>query len=223
MNLILKFSRRFLIVFFVIITIIAFFISSRENIHAIRRHGNAKAPLVYRSAQLTPAKFKRFVKEKNIDVVLNLRGESKSKWYVNEAKAAKELDIQYYTYGFSAYRPPDRERFLKILDVLDKVKREKKTLLIHCKAGADRTGLMSAVVQNYIYDMPVEAAKKDSLSFYYGHWVKPHGVLELVLDRYKPYEKQMSFREWIETKYDRQAILDYYEDHRLKLPYDIRL
>lgn len=223
MNFILKFSRRFLIILFLIITIVAFFLSSRENIHAIKKQNNIKAPIVYRSAQLTPAKFKRLVKEKKIDVVLNLRGESQSKWYVNEAKAAKELNIEYYTYGFSAYRPPDRERFLKILDVLDHVKESKKTLLIHCKAGADRTGLMSAIVQNYIYGIPIEQAKNDSLSFYYGHWAKQHGVLELVLDRYKPYEDQMTFRNWIETEYDRQAILDYYEDHRLKLPYDIRL
>lgn len=190
---------------------IAYLIINRKNIHYVNA-GSMQSDIM-RSAQLNSQDFKKLIAENDIDIVLNLRGKSKKTWYTNEKELTEELDLEYFTYGFSVYRPPDKTRFLKILDVLDKVKNEKKKLLIHCHAGADRTGLVSTIAQIYLYGFSLDEAKAISYHPYYGHLPDLDGALEQVLEQFRPYEKEMNFREFIETKYDRDKILSFIENN----------
>jgi protein-tyrosine phosphatase len=186
-------------------------ILNRKNIHLIESHG--QKPIIYRSAQLKPKDIKSLIKQKKIDTILNLRGESETKIYLREKKLSSKLQVDYYPYGFSMYRPPDKKRFLDILNLLDKVKVENKTLLIHCRAGADRTGLIAAITQIVLYDFSVDEAFASSYNKIYGHLPNPNGPLEQVLSRYKEFENEMSFREWVETKYKRKEIINYAVEH----------
>lgn len=195
----------FYILLILAITLITYLFLTRENFYLIENNG--QGPIIYRSAQLKPPALEKLIKEKNIDVVLNLRGSSHESWYQDEKALCSRLGIKYYAYGFSVNRPPDKKRFLNLLDVLDYVKKHNSKLLIHCKAGADRTGMMSAVIQIYLYNFSVEEAASKSLNLWYGHLPDPNGALEQVIQRYKPYQKQMTFREWILTKYNRNEIL----------------
>ena len=53
-------------------------------------------------------------------------------------------------------------------DILNIIKRAIKPILIHCKAGADRTSLVTAV---YIYSISHNYKKaKQQLSLFYGHF-----------------------------------------------------
>ena len=110
---------------------------------------------VYRSAQPSPAKLGELVKEYGIKSVLNLRGDSSGEaWYDNEVAAAKGLNVQHIDFRMSATK--------------ELMAAAPKPMLIHCKAGADRTGLASAI---YVAGVAKEGemAAESQISLTYGH------------------------------------------------------
>jgi protein tyrosine phosphatase (PTP) superfamily phosphohydrolase (DUF442 family) len=121
--------------------------------------------LVYRSAQPL-AGLGDLVAAKGIATVLNLRGGSdKDPWYADEVAATTRLGVDFYDLPLVATERPTRAQLLGVIDVLERCK---YPLLIHCKSGSDRTGLVSGL---YLMTKkgvdPVRA--EDAFSLYYGH------------------------------------------------------
>jgi protein tyrosine/serine phosphatase len=99
----------------------------------------------FRSAQLSKANLEKLVRESGIKTIINLRGENVGeKWFDDEAQVVKEWGIQHINISMSADRLPHRKDLLKLLDAFRTAERP---LLVHCKAGADRTGEASAIYQ----------------------------------------------------------------------------
>lgn len=216
-----KIINTFLKAFLILVLLaglITYLILNRKNIHQVENNG--LKPLVFRSAQLKPKELAHLIASKHIDMVLNVRGGSDEEaWYKQEKELVLSLGKDYYSLGFSVYRPPSRERFLDIIDVIEKAKAENKNMLVHCKAGADRTGLISAISQIILYDFPVEKAFKSSLNIPYGHLPNLNGPVEQVLVRYQddleanPTHK-LSFKDWIKHEYVRKEILVHAAKHK---------
>ena len=112
----------------------------------IQSNGNLRtveSGLVYRSAQLSEEEFTRQVKKLGIRSVINLRGENLgADWYEAEVKAAKNLDVTLINYRMSAQVRLSVEQMKELVLVM---KGAPKPVLIHCRAGSDRTGLASAL------------------------------------------------------------------------------
>ena len=112
----------------------------------IQSNGNfrtVESGLVYRSAQLSEEELTRQVKKLGIRSVINLRGENLGEdWYEAEVKTAKNLNVSLINYRMSAQVRLTMEQMNELVLVM---KGAPKPLLIHCRAGADRTGLASAV------------------------------------------------------------------------------
>jgi len=97
---------------------------------------------VIRTAQPT-SQLPRLVAEYHLRSILNLRGGSPAdSWYDAEVKTAQASNLAYYDIPLSATRRPTRRELLILIDTLERCP---YPLLIHCKSGADRTGLASAV------------------------------------------------------------------------------
>jgi protein tyrosine/serine phosphatase len=81
-------------------------------------------------------------------------------------------------------------------------------VLIHCKSGADRAGLASAIWLMVMEGRPVEEARA-MLSWRYLHlrWSRT-GVLDLVLDSYgaRNAAAPIGFEDWVATEYDAEAV-----------------
>lgn len=121
---------------------------------------------VYRSAQPSPAKLGELVKEYGIKSVLNLRGDSSGeRWYDNEIAAAKGLNVQHIDFRMSATKELSIEEGRQLMAIMAAAP---KPMLIHCKAGADRTGLASAI---YVAGVAKEGemAAESQISLTYGH------------------------------------------------------
>jgi protein tyrosine phosphatase (PTP) superfamily phosphohydrolase (DUF442 family) len=120
---------------------------------------------VYRSAQPVDG-LPALVATKGLATVLNLRGGSGADpWYAAEVAATRRLGVDFYDLPMTATARPTRKQLLTILDLLDRCK---YPLLIHCKSGADRTGLVSALYLMSRKGMPPERAE-GAFSLYYGH------------------------------------------------------
>ncbi len=121
--------------------------------------------LVYRSAQPT-AGLPGLVAEKHLATVLNLRGGSDADpWYAAEVANTRRLKVDFYDLPLVATVRPSRKQLLAVLDVLDRCK---YPLLIHCKSGSDRTGLVSGLYLMSKKGIPPERAEA-AFSLYYGH------------------------------------------------------
>ncbi len=107
-----------------------------ENFHTV------VAGKLYRSAQPSPESIARWHHRYGIKTIVNLRGaHPKSDWYRNERGAAQALGIRLIDYRMSSSRDlsaADIEELLSILSEVD------TPVLIHCKNGVDRSGLVSA-------------------------------------------------------------------------------
>jgi protein-tyrosine phosphatase len=96
----------------------------------------------FRSAQPTH-QLDRIIENHRLSSILNLRGgSSKDWWYTAEVATAEKNNVAFFDLPMSATRRPTRRELLLLIDVMNSCK---YPLLIHCKAGADRTGLASAV------------------------------------------------------------------------------
>ncbi len=100
--------------------------------------------LVYRSDQMDARALARAMSANHIRCVLNLRGKNAGRvWYDQEIEACAHAGVQHEDFAISALHELSPERCDELLSVIAAAP---KPLLIHCEAGADRTGLASALV-----------------------------------------------------------------------------
>jgi len=98
--------------------------------------------------------------------ILNLRGGTAADpWYVAEVAAARAGGVDFYDLPLSATRRPTRRELTVLIDLLGRCR---LPLLIHCKSGADRTGLASGLFLMARRGTPPEEAL-GAFSIRYGH------------------------------------------------------
>lgn len=97
----------------------------------------------YRSAQLTDDELRTVVAKYHIKTVINLRGpQPEEEWYQNEEKVVDEMGIHLIDIGFNSQTVPRRAALIQYLTTL---KNAPRPILVHCRAGSDRTGEASAI------------------------------------------------------------------------------
>jgi len=132
----------------------------KDNFHPITT-GEA-----YRSAQLDRDEFEFFIKRHQIKSVLNLRGSTPGEdWYKEEMQVCSDLNIAHYDLALSATREPTPEEVKKLIEIFNAAPRP---LLLHCKAGADRSGL-AAAMWKVVVDREQKAEAEKQLSIFFGH------------------------------------------------------
>ena len=159
---------------------------------------------VYRSAQ--PTGDLGWLARYHVRSVLNLRGGSPADlWYAEEVRACAREGIDFYDLPMIATRRPSRAELRVLLDLLDRCR---YPLLIHCKSGSDRTGLVSALYRlSVLGELPEQAA--GAFSVWRGHVA--FGGPQLLQEPFKEYaawlqERQLAhspqrFRQWVEQDY----------------------
>ncbi|HEX8048795.1 response regulator [Rhizobium sp.] len=121
---------------------------------------------LYRSAQLSPTQIETYVRENGIRSIVNLRGKNvKHDWYNQEVKTAQRLGIEHIDFKMSARKIMTPDRADQLVDIL---RSAPKPILIHCQAGADRTGLVAVIYSQEIAGISAKVAAQQ-LSITYGH------------------------------------------------------
>ena len=177
-------------------------------------------PGAYRSNNPTVKRFEK-IRALGIKTIINLRGPSTSPYYLIEKEQADAAGITMIDLSLKATVAPPRDVLLELIDVLHSVE---KPFLMHCKSGADRAGLGSAIYKLVVLDEPIEEAKK-MLSWRFIHFRKfKTGVLDLILETYeiRNQVRPIDFELWVATEYDPQKIQATFDASRkgkIELPF----
>lgn len=167
------------------------------------------APGVYRSNHPGPARLKRY-KALGIKSVLTLRGEEKFAHFLFEKEACEKLGLKLHITKLWARNATNRVR---LLDVLDTIRQIEKPFVFHCKSGADRAGIVSAMYLMVFEDVPVEEARKQlGLKYLHMKWTRT-GVQDYILDIYEARKnaEPIGFEDWLKTEYRALRIDTYYQ------------
>jgi protein tyrosine/serine phosphatase len=147
---------------------------------ALRISGNFNTVLageLYRSGQLSPPQIADYAKRYRIKSIINLRGNNTGNdWYDAEVAQSHHLEIAHIDFGMSARHELDGEQVAALISLISKAP---KPLLIHCSAGADRSGLASAL---YLAAIKKSDAADRQLSIRFGHFSLPF-IAEYAMDR----------------------------------------
>src|SRR5581483_7257987 len=102
------------------------------------------------------------VQRYKIRTVLNVRGCCwPDPWYVAEASTCQRLGVNLEDVSFSAIHLPSRDELRILLDVLE---RAEQPIFIHCRQGADRTGIAAMAAQLLLEEQTYAGANRQ-LSF----------------------------------------------------------
>jgi len=135
-------------------------------VHGGGNFHEVKQGLVYRSSWLGDAGLEKAIARHGVKTVLNLCGEHPGDaWYDGETSVAQSHGIMFRSLAFSAQQALNAKQVTNLVDFL---RDAPKPLLIHCRAGSDRTGLACALYVASQGGSYRDACKQ--LSLYYGHF-----------------------------------------------------
>lgn len=172
------------------------------------------APGVYRSSQPSPLHV-RSAARKGVKTIVNLRGATPKGFYLLEEEACEARGVELVNFIVRSRELPDVATLKAAKELFANLT---YPVLFHCKSGADRAGIMSALYLLLHLDKSAEEASAQ-LSWRYGHYkVAKTGVLDEFFDRFIAARDKtgIGLWDWIESDYDPVAIKREFQASRLQ-------
>jgi hypothetical protein len=167
---------------------------------------------VYRTAQLGGAELERFIADKKIRTVINLRGTCPdTAWYLAECRATAAAEISQEDITLSAKRLPAPAEVRRVIEVLEGTA---YPVVIHCQRGADRTGLVSTIAVLLLQPGVTLDEARHQLWPRYGHIEAGRTA---VMDQFFDY-----YADWLKREgrtHDRDTFIDWALNHYCPGPY----
>ncbi|MCI4661989.1 MAG: sulfur transferase domain-containing protein [Neomegalonema sp.] len=167
----------------------------------------------WRSAQPGPVHVRRYAR-KGIRTVINLRGGREFGSYPLERDACAEQGLAFEEIVLRSRGAPEIET---IEDVARLFERVQYPVVFHCKSGADRAGLMSALYL-LLQEQASPSEAKKQLSLRYGHIRQGKtGILDAFVEMFEQARAQdpkLDFMDWVRNDYDPDALTRSFRSNR---------
>ncbi|MEO0729780.1 MAG: protein tyrosine phosphatase [Pseudomonadota bacterium] len=153
-----------------------------------------------RSAQPTPGQIARMAR-RGVKTIVNLRGARFCGSYELERAECSRHGIALINFVMRSRAAPTPDEIRGAVDLLDRID---YPMVLHCKSGADRAGLMSVIYLWLHRGVPLETARKQ-LSLRFGHIRQAQtGVLDRFFEAYLEANaaEPIDFWVWLDTVYD---------------------
>jgi undecaprenyl-diphosphatase len=138
----------------------------------------------YRSAQLDRKKLEYYIKKYNIKTIISLRYDDLGEdWYKDEMEVCARHRVTRHSIPLSAGRKPSQE---DIKFITDSFKGSPLPVLIHCKNGADRTGLVAAMWKVIVDKEPKSLARKQLSLIYFHVPIGEAGSFDRFFEEWQP-------------------------------------
>ena len=176
--------------------------------HAVLRTGwrnwGVVAPgRLYRSNHPQPWQLRQAAARFGLRTVVNLRGHRASCGSdALSREAAAALGLAHHDAPFESRGAPHKDRILRLSELFPRLE---EPVLIHCKSGADRTGL-AAGLWLLLQGRPVAEAQAQ-LSLRWGHVAASKtGILDAFFRLYAAEGRGKPFLDWVREDYDEAAL-----------------
>lgn len=170
-----------------------------------RNWGVVEPGRLYRSNHPLPWQLRLAARRHGLRTVINLRGHRGD--CGSDAlgrRAAAELGLTHVDAPFESRGAPHKDRILRLAAIFRGMA---EPALLHCKSGADRTGL-AAGLWLVLHGRPVEAALAQ-LSWRFGHLRQSRtGILDAFFEEYAAASQRdgKPFLNWLREDYDEAAL-----------------
>ncbi len=145
--------------------------------------------VLYRSGVLKPGELERVIEGHKIQTIVNLRTQvemASGDWYALESGVCRKKGVGLVDLSLPVDDPPAQPAIDRWLDLL--AEKDKLPILVHCKHGAVRTGMMVAIYEMEVlrkdnarvveelplfghdFDEPVRQGTRDFLLKYVPRW-----------------------------------------------------
>ncbi len=163
------------------------------------------APGVYRSNQPDPKRYPKLA-DMGIKTILNLRGISPHSHYLFAVEGVRENGMTMHSFGMQARSPVPADELLRLIEAFRTLP---KPFLIHCKSGADRAGMASALYLVAIEGVPPLDAMRRHLNLRFVHLKRSKtGICDHFFEVYADRLTQgpIALEDWIREEYDPDAL-----------------
>ena len=162
---------------------------------------------VFRSSQPTMWQLRRVVKKHGIRTILNLKGANPtSAYWAFEREQCEKLGIALIDIDIRSREAPWPEDLRRAKTLFESIA---YPVWMHCKAGADRTGIYATLFQHFHQRMPIEHTNQLRL-WPFGHFrLSKAGRIDNYLQHYLAYRQthpEIGLLEWAEQVADRDRI-----------------
>lgn len=169
---------------------------------------------MYRASQPNPFQFVRYKKRFGLKTVINLRGPNPYGSYPLEQEVCRQLGIRLVDLPVGSRRAPRREEILSLNQLFATIE---YPALLHCKSGADRAGIGSALYRLLHLGHSIDEVISE-LHLKYGHIQQSKtGILDLFLATYqaRAAKEPIDFLDWVLYEYDHEVIERAFHENRL--------
>lgn len=179
---------------------------------------------VYRSDMPSGKQVKAKIKKYDIKTVLRLIGikDQNAESYEEESAAVDETDAILLIAPLPTSRKPYRSELQTLFMHLDSIAKDGLPVLIHCKQGSDRTGLVSVIWLHDYEDVPFREAR-EQMNF----WPHMHvggDSIDDFLDEFEAFsghDPSIKIQYWVKTNYFNMregAEVEKWNDNRMYMP-----
>jgi len=154
----------------------------------------------YRSAQLSPCELDEYIRKYGIKSVVSVRGKSDRKpWSRDEADICKKNGCEFYGYPLQSGRMTSPK---PLLELIERLETGPYPMLIHCRQGADRTGLASVFYRTLVEKQTVDSALPEQLTWRYAHinWGNAACIDEF-FELYRTTNQGRDLKTWLRESY----------------------
>jgi protein tyrosine/serine phosphatase len=159
---------------------------------------------VWRAAQPLPHQVAA-AKRMGVRTIVNLRGASDLATYAYEREACRRAGVKLVDFEMKSRRAPTVGELHAARELFQSVE---YPILMHCKSGADRAGLMSVLYCHVHEGVPMEKAIRH-LSLRYGHISQAStGILDYFFAAYLAADarRPIAFFDWVDTGYNQKRL-----------------
>jgi protein tyrosine/serine phosphatase len=168
--------------------------------------------VLYRCNHPTPARLRQAKSRYGLKTLINLRGHRQCGSDALSREAAHRLGLIHIDAPLESRGAPHRDRILRLADIFATLQ---APAVMHCKSGADRTGLAAGL--HILLRGGTSAAALAQLSWRFGHFSRSRtGILDAFFVQYQTQaEGRIPFLDWVRNDYDEVALRRDFTAHGL--------
>jgi protein tyrosine/serine phosphatase len=131
-----------------------------------RQFGVVEEGQIYRSGQISASMIRKTLVKYNIKAIIELAGDSStSDNQTTEKNVAAELGIERDVFSLRGNGTGDIQTYANAIAAICEERKEKEPVLVHCRAGAQRTGGVIAAYRLIIEQRDADFVRKEMVRY----------------------------------------------------------